>query len=337
MSSNLSVNDEIEPHENDVLFGRGNNVNRHVGNLKFRQLCREHKAHYVMCTKLEKKSVSVNIVNHVRNMDPPGRFLRKDAEGQWVDVGDQEAREKTSQALRDCLPEGETAPDPNSIGNEVKKRNGPKGHSRKQTAPGRIQTNFMGGMYDFSNMMGPGVGSFVPSMVTPGVPPFNFNALNMNQLNTMGGFPMPITNQVHPKTSPRNLNLESSSMKATITGLSHSSASLSPQTQNHRMNHPLTSSAPSTSGTLSSQNYEQNGVSLAAQTTTSILSAKLSESHSQYRTPLPQCHDENENIAEDKSPSRSISFYGDQSPGFQGVSIPTSSLASSREKRVHVS
>lgn len=35
-------------------------------------------------------------------MDPPGRFLEKNAEtGLWSDIGDKKAIEKTSQALRD--------------------------------------------------------------------------------------------------------------------------------------------------------------------------------------------------------------------------------------------
>ncbi len=42
------------------------------------------------------------IVRAIRNGDPPGRFLKKDATtGKWFDIGDKKAAEKTSQALRE--------------------------------------------------------------------------------------------------------------------------------------------------------------------------------------------------------------------------------------------
>ena len=42
----------------------------------------------------------------VRVQNPPGRFLQKDEKsGLWYDIGDQKAREKTSQALREGAPE----------------------------------------------------------------------------------------------------------------------------------------------------------------------------------------------------------------------------------------
>jgi hypothetical protein len=51
--------------------------------------------------------ISRSIVNSVRTMDPPGRFLERDPEtGIWSEIGDKRAIEKTSQALRDgaaCL------------------------------------------------------------------------------------------------------------------------------------------------------------------------------------------------------------------------------------------
>lgn len=36
-------------------------------------------------------------------MNPPGRFLKKNSDGVWEDVGDEVAREKASQALRDAV------------------------------------------------------------------------------------------------------------------------------------------------------------------------------------------------------------------------------------------
>ncbi|KAL3913748.1 MAG: hypothetical protein SGARI_000495 [Bacillariaceae sp.] len=47
-------------------------------------------------------AISRSIVEAVRSLDPPGRFLDKSPEtGLWFDVGHKRAVEKTSQALRD--------------------------------------------------------------------------------------------------------------------------------------------------------------------------------------------------------------------------------------------
>jgi hypothetical protein len=47
-------------------------------------------------------AISRSIVEAVRSLDPPGRFLDKDPQtGLWYDIGHKKAVEKTSQALRD--------------------------------------------------------------------------------------------------------------------------------------------------------------------------------------------------------------------------------------------
>jgi hypothetical protein len=47
-------------------------------------------------------AISRSIVEAVRSLDPPGRFLDKDPDtGLWYDIGHKKAVEKTSQALRD--------------------------------------------------------------------------------------------------------------------------------------------------------------------------------------------------------------------------------------------
>ena len=47
-------------------------------------------------------SISRSIVEAVRSLDPPGRFLEKNPQtGLWSDIGHKKAVEKTSQALRD--------------------------------------------------------------------------------------------------------------------------------------------------------------------------------------------------------------------------------------------
>jgi hypothetical protein len=60
----------------------------------------------VALSKKQKMLLSKSIVNDVRSQNPPGRFLQKDSKTEmWYDVGDQRAREKTSQALREGAPD----------------------------------------------------------------------------------------------------------------------------------------------------------------------------------------------------------------------------------------
>ena len=94
------------PHEHDVLSGRGNFVNFHVGNEHFRSLVKKHKIAYVACPKPEKGRFSKVIVDEIRSMDPPGRFLKQDpATKLWQDIGDKKSLDKTRQALREGAPE----------------------------------------------------------------------------------------------------------------------------------------------------------------------------------------------------------------------------------------
>ena len=321
MSIRISSNGVIDPHNNDVLFGRGNNVNRHLGNLNFRKLCRENKAHYAMCSKLEKKAVSVKIVNTVKKLDPPGRFLRRNKEGKWVDVGDQEAREKTSQALRDCLPEDEAlseASDPKS--NVDKKMMSQKGHSRKQTAPGRIQTTgtYFGGIFDFNAVMGHG--SFAPGVA------FSMNPMNANRFNTIGGFPMPTSKYISKNqrryTPTDKIGVSSTNrlpeMQHQQKSFTTSSSEFTSITQ-HRQHSSLCSSnvvpAPSNKG--------QNQISFAVNTTRSALSATPSSVLSNDQP--------NQNLASDANED----ILGELPQSHKEITQPTS-IKYSRLKRGHV-
>ena len=52
---------------------------------------------YVTSTKRQKMAISRSIVEAVRSLDPPGRFLEKNQEtGLWSDIGDKKAIEKVS-------------------------------------------------------------------------------------------------------------------------------------------------------------------------------------------------------------------------------------------------
>jgi len=93
---------------NDVLFGRGGKINQHAGNIKFREIVCRFQAEYCdsATKKIEKAFIAAKIVDMIRCQTPPGRFLKMHEKAAcWVEVGDERARKKTGQALRDGLSE----------------------------------------------------------------------------------------------------------------------------------------------------------------------------------------------------------------------------------------
>lgn len=97
-------NYDISPHENDILMGRGGKNNQHVGNENLRGLARLQCENYRLASKKGKSYISRQLVQQVRQLSPPGRFLKKNhGTGVWEDVGDDVAREKASQVLRDAV------------------------------------------------------------------------------------------------------------------------------------------------------------------------------------------------------------------------------------------
>lgn len=96
------------PLENDVLCGRGGSINSHKGNEQFRCLVEKRKRVYLTARfKREKRLIASSIVTEIRGMNPPGRFLARKGDkdsGYWYDIGDEKARDKTSQALRENAP-----------------------------------------------------------------------------------------------------------------------------------------------------------------------------------------------------------------------------------------
>jgi hypothetical protein len=94
------------PHDHDILSGRGNFVNYHAGNEHFRALVRKHKVAYVACPKSQKGKFSQMIVDEIKQLNPPGRFLKQDEVTKlWYDIGEKKALDKTRQALREGAPE----------------------------------------------------------------------------------------------------------------------------------------------------------------------------------------------------------------------------------------
>ncbi|KAG7349175.1 hypothetical protein IV203_011772 [Nitzschia inconspicua] len=88
----------------DVLSGRGGGTNAHPGNRYFRDLINMNRRTYLKSRKNNKPAISRAIVQAVRAKG--GKFLKKcETTGLWYEIGDDGAREKTSQALRQRAPE----------------------------------------------------------------------------------------------------------------------------------------------------------------------------------------------------------------------------------------
>jgi hypothetical protein len=92
----------------DVLSGRGGATNSHSGNRVFRTLVKQYQGQYLQAKKRDKPAVASIIVELIRKKG--GRFLRRaDTSPQghvlWIDIGDERAREKCCQALREGAPE----------------------------------------------------------------------------------------------------------------------------------------------------------------------------------------------------------------------------------------
>jgi hypothetical protein len=100
-------------NDHDVLSGRGVNIAHHPGNQRFRTLVTT-RADDNYCTQYsasEKRAVAEEIIKHIKALDPPGRFLKRDTRvktnsrglnGPWMEISQREAIKKTCQALRDC-------------------------------------------------------------------------------------------------------------------------------------------------------------------------------------------------------------------------------------------
>jgi hypothetical protein len=111
MSGNGAVKRIRTPHPHDVLSGRGGGINSHIGNKTFRECVRERKELYNLAgSKAEKARVANEVIDIVKSLDPPGRFLQRDSSSTagvswWVEVDDTRALAKTSQALREGAPQ----------------------------------------------------------------------------------------------------------------------------------------------------------------------------------------------------------------------------------------
>jgi len=102
---------DIVIHDHDVLSGRGVGIAQHPGNERFRTLIStsySDKSYCTMYSVQEKKALAKEIIAHIENLNPPGRFLKRDngkstsLNRPWKMLLKKEALKKTAQAVRDC-------------------------------------------------------------------------------------------------------------------------------------------------------------------------------------------------------------------------------------------
>jgi hypothetical protein len=93
------------PHRHDVLFGRGDAIFHHAGNVQFREWVSERKTMYRLAPNdMKKKSIIREVIALVQNQHPPGLFLQRDPDhvGWWIEADDCKALKKAQEALYDC-------------------------------------------------------------------------------------------------------------------------------------------------------------------------------------------------------------------------------------------
>jgi hypothetical protein len=89
------------PHPHDILCGRGNAVNRHVGNVFFRKIVSCRKPEYRMgAYPIQRRKVAYKVYEEIQNLKPPGRFLMLKG-SEWSVCDETKAMCKISQALRE--------------------------------------------------------------------------------------------------------------------------------------------------------------------------------------------------------------------------------------------
>ena len=92
-----------EPHDHDLICGRGGKVNAHPGNRRFRSLVNDRKEAYTRAYgKGEKNAIAQSILQVLFSLNPPGRVLQFDNKtGTYTEVTVKKAMGKTTQALRE--------------------------------------------------------------------------------------------------------------------------------------------------------------------------------------------------------------------------------------------
>lgn len=94
-----AANRPFVPGPRDVLCGRSKLALSHPGNVRYRTMIEDRKADYDKAAKPEKTKIASNLVLLMQQTG--ARFLKPDADGNWVHADNSVARDKVSNAFRD--------------------------------------------------------------------------------------------------------------------------------------------------------------------------------------------------------------------------------------------
>ncbi|KAG7373462.1 hypothetical protein IV203_034186 [Nitzschia inconspicua] len=89
------------PHHEDYLFGKGQAIMKHQGNIALRALLKECLSCWENAAFKEKSSICWEVIHEVAQQG--GRFLRETPQGWFVEVEPESVRQKVSIAFRDML------------------------------------------------------------------------------------------------------------------------------------------------------------------------------------------------------------------------------------------
>ena len=91
---------------NDIICGNGKKYRKTQGNEMYHILVRTFIDEYArQASRIGKTLITKSIVEAIRMAQPPGRFLKKEKDGFFYEIGDSKARMKTGQLLRDIVLE----------------------------------------------------------------------------------------------------------------------------------------------------------------------------------------------------------------------------------------
>ena len=83
-----------------MICGRGGKSLYHKGNIEYRAVITANKERYIKARRNVKQLLVKSVVDAVRLLNPPGRFLELDNDtGFWYDIGDKRAFAKVSVLL----------------------------------------------------------------------------------------------------------------------------------------------------------------------------------------------------------------------------------------------
>jgi hypothetical protein len=100
ISAQVNVPQTASPKNDvDVIYGRGNHLKKHPGNIKYRSLVQALKEYYVIMNK--KHIVSKLLYEAIRCQNPAGKFLSEQAVGKYVELDEAAAIRKISQCFRE--------------------------------------------------------------------------------------------------------------------------------------------------------------------------------------------------------------------------------------------